>query len=141
MSAHENATSFDHRPPPSLRSFGLTFAVVFAIIGLWPLIRHGLDVRYWALGVAAAFLALTFIAPQLLSPLNKVWFAFGLLLHKVVNPLVLGIMFIVLLTPLALIMRILGKRFMPTGFDTAASTYWITREPPGPEPQSVRNQF
>lgn len=141
MSAHENSTSFDDRAPPSLRNFGLTFAAVFAIIAIWPLLRHGLPVRYWALAIAAAFLAVTFIAPGLLSPFNRLWFAFGLLLHKVVNPLVLGLMFIVLLTPLALVMRLFGKRFLPVSFDTSANTYWIERQPPGPEPDSIRNQF
>jgi Saxitoxin biosynthesis operon protein SxtJ len=141
MSAHENSTSFDDRALPSLKSFGLTFVVVFAIIGLWPVLRHSAPPRYWSLAIAAAFLAVTFIMPQLLAPLNKLWFAFGLLLHKVVNPLILGLMFLVLLTPLALVMRLFGKRFLPTGFDTKVSTYWIPRNPAGPDPHSIRNQF
>jgi hypothetical protein len=141
MTAHENSTSFDDRRPPSLRSFGLTFVFVFTLIGLWPLLRHGLPPRLWALAAAGAFLAVTFLAPQLLSPLNKVWFAFGMLLHRIVNPLVLGFMFLVLLTPLALAMRLFGKRFLPLTFDREAPSYWIRREPPGPEPQSIRNQF
>ena len=141
MSAHENSSSFDDRAPPSLRSFGLTFFFVFAIIGLWPLLRHGLPVRWWALAIAGAFLAVTFLAPQVLSPLNRVWFAFGMLLHKIVNPLVLGFLFIALLTPLALVMRLFGKRFLPVTFDKGTASYWIKREPPGPEPQSIRNQF
>ena len=141
MSAHENSTSFDDRDPPSLRSFGITFAVVFAIIGLWPLVWHWLPVRMWALAIAAAFLAVTWLAPSLLSPLNRLWFAFGMLLHKVVNPLVLGLLFVVLVTPLALVMRLFGKRFIPEHFDQGAKSYWIKREPPGPEPETIRNQF
>lgn len=141
MSAHENSTSFDERTPPSLRNFGLTFVFVFAVIGLWPLIRHGLPVRYWSLAIAGAFMAVTFVAPQLLSPLNKLWFAFGLLLHKVVNPVVLGLLFLLLVTPLALVLRLIGKRFIPEHFDRAAPSYWIKRDPPGPEPQSIQNQF
>jgi hypothetical protein len=141
MSAHENSTSFDDRAPPSLRSFGLTFVFVFALVGLWPVLRHGLTPRWWALAIAAAFLAVTLLAPQALSPLNRVWFAFGMVLHRIVNPLVLGFLFIVLLTPLALVMRLFGKRFLPLSFEPGATSYWIRREPPGPEPQSIRNQF
>ncbi len=141
MSVHENSASFDDRAPPSLRNFGLTFVFVFAIIGLWPVFRHSLPPRYWALGIAAAFLAVTFIAPKLLTPLNKLWFKFGMLLHNVVNPLILGLLFMVLLTPLALVMRLFGKRFLPTGFDSKTSSYWIPRDPAGPDPHTIRNQF
>lgn len=141
MSAHENSTSFDDRALPSLRNFGLTFVFVFAVIGLWPVVRHALPPRYWALGIAMAFLAVTYLAPQFLAPLNRLWFKFGMLLHKVVNPLILGLLFLVLLTPLALVMRLYGKRFLPTNFDSNAKSYWIPREPAGPEPHSIRNQF
>jgi heme/copper-type cytochrome/quinol oxidase subunit 4 len=141
MSAHEKAVSFDDRAPPSLKNFGLTFAVIFALIGFWPLVRHGADPRYWSLIIAALFLAITFVAPQILSPLNKLWFAFGMLLHKIVNPLILGFLFIVLLTPIALVLRVLGKKLVATEFDKTASSYWINRDPPGPEPSSIKNQF
>jgi predicted membrane metal-binding protein len=141
MSAHENSSSFDDRSPPSLRSFGLTFAFVFAVLGFWPLLRHGLPLRWWAVAIAIAFLIVTFLAPKVLSPLNRVWFALGMLLHKIVNPVVLGFLFVVLLTPIALLMRLSGKRFLPVTFEGEAASYWITRDPPGPEPQSIRNQF
>ena len=141
MSAHEVVKSHDERNPPSLKSFGLTFAAVFSLVGLWSFVLHGGGLRYWALTVATAFLLITFVAPQLLAPLNKVWFSFGMLLHRIVNPLVLGFLFIVIISPLALVLRLFGKSFLPTTFDGDAKSYWITRNPPGPDPQSLKNQF
>jgi Saxitoxin biosynthesis operon protein SxtJ len=142
MSAsHEKIVSHDDREPPSLRSFGLTFVVVFALIGVSPIVLHHLGPRWWALATSAAFLAVTFIAPNLLKPLNQLWFRFGMLLHKVFNPLVLGLMFIVVITPIALVLRLLGKRLIPLKPDVNAASYWIKREPPGPAPESLRNQF
>jgi predicted membrane metal-binding protein len=141
MSAHENARSFDDRPPPSLKSFGLTFAAVFAIVGLWPLVWRHADPRWWALAVAALFAAVTFLAPQILKPLNQLWHRFGLLLHGIISPIILGLMFFVAVTPIALVLRLFGKRLIPTGFDSAATSYWVERTPPGPDPQSLKNQF
>ena len=142
MSAsHEKIVSHDDRDPPSLKSFGLTFAVVFAVIGLSPVVLHHFGPRYWALAVAAAFLAVTFIAPGLLKPLNQLWFRFGMVLHKIINPLVLGLMFIVVISPIALVLRLLGKRLIPLKPDAGVASYWIKREPPGPAPESLRNQF
>ena len=141
MSAHEVVKSHDERDPPSLKSFGLTFAAVFAVIGVWSLVLHGGAPRYWALAIASVFLLLTLVAPQLLAPLNKIWFAIGMLLHRVVNPLVLGLLFIVIISPLALVLRLFGKKFLPTTFDGSAKSYWISRSPPGPDPQSLKNQF
>ena len=124
----------------SNKSFGITFAVVFAIIGLFPLV-HGGNFRLWAVVCAAIFAAIAFIRPALLAPLNKVWFRFGMLLHKIVNPVVLGLMFFVIITPLALIIRLFGGKLMALDFDKSQSSYWIRRSPPGPEAQSIRNQF
>ena len=73
------------------------------------------------------------LAPQALQPLNRLWFRLGLLLHAVVNPLILGAMFFVVMTPIGLLMRALGKRPIPASFDRAASRYWVDRTtPPGP---------
>ena len=142
MSAsHEKVVSHDDREPPSLRSFGLTFAVVFAIIGFLPVIFHHTGPRWWALGVAAAFLVVTFVAPGALKPLNQLWFQLGMMLHKIVNPIVLGLLFIVVISPIALVLRLFGKRLIPLKPDAATASYWIKREPPGPAPESLRNQF
>ncbi|MDD9878835.1 MAG: SxtJ family membrane protein [Magnetovibrio sp.] len=137
---HENFQQGDEVRAGSERSFGLVFAVVFAIIGLWPLI-NALPVRIWALAIAAGFALAAFVAPKLLGPLNLIWFKFGMLLHKVVNPLVMGLLFFLTVTPIALIMRVLGKDPLRRSFDNTAASYWIEREPGDPAPESMRNQF
>lgn len=125
---------------PSERSFAHVFGAVFALVSLFPLV-HGGAWRPWALGVAAVFLVLGYAAPAVLRPLNKLWFKFGLLLHAIVNPLVLGAMFFLAVTPMALAMRLFGKKLLNMSYDPAAKSYWIERRPPGPAPETVRRQF
>jgi hypothetical protein len=122
------------------RSFGIVFTVVFAVIGLAPLLS-GHPVRWWSLGVAGAFLAVALIYPRLLAPLNRAWTKFGLLLHHIVNPLVMGMLFFLVVTPIALAMRLCGKRTLAMELDPAASSYWIERSPPGPAPETMKQQF
>ena len=122
------------------RSFGIVFAVVFSVIGLWPLL-DGEPLRAWAMVLVVGFLAAGFFAPKLLRPLNRVWFLFGMALHKVVNPLVMGFLFFLTVTPMALILRALGKDPLHRKFDPGAESYWIERRPPGPAPESMRQQF
>lgn len=122
------------------RAFGLVFAAVFALIGLWPLLAGG-GIRAWALIVAATFMALGLFAPVALKPLNRVWFLFGMLLHKIVSPLAMALLFFATVTPIALLMRLIGKDPLRLKFDRAAKSYWIQRDPPGPEPESMRRQF
>lgn len=122
------------------RAFGLVFAAVFALIGLWPLLADG-GIRAWALIVAATFMALGLFAPGALAPLNRLWFLFGLLLHKIVSPLVMGLLFFTTVTPIAILMRLAGKDPLRLKFDREARSYWIARVPPGPSPDSLRHQF
>ena len=124
----------------SPRGFGIVFAVVFAIIGLWPLM-DGEGVRVWALAAAAVFLVLALMRPSLLAPLNRLWLGLGAILHRVVNPLVMGLMFFAVITPTALILKLIGKDLLCRRFSPGTQSYWIPRQPPGPEPQSMRNQF
>ena len=124
----------------SERAFGVVFAVVFAVVGLWPLVAGG-GVRAWALGVGAWILVVALARPALLRPFNRAWFHFGLLLSRVVNPLVMGLLFFVTVTPIGLIMRALGKDPLRLRFDRGAPSYWIERQPPGPEPETMRQQF
>ncbi len=137
---HEDLSREQEVKIGSERALGLVFAVVFAIVGLWPLL-DGAEPRMWSLGVAAAFLALGLIVPKALRPLNIAWFKFGLLLHKIVNPLVMALLFFTAVTPVALIMRALGKDPLHRQFDKSAKTYWIERDPPGPAPETMKNQF
>ncbi|MBI5164809.1 MAG: hypothetical protein HY985_13015 [Magnetospirillum sp.] len=122
------------------RSFGIVFAVVFAIIGLWPLVK-GEPTRLWAVGAAVAFLLAALAVPRALRPLNLLWFKFGMLLHHVVTPLVMGLLFFATVTPTGILMRLSGKDPMRLKRDPAAASYWIVREPPGPAPESMKNQF
>jgi hypothetical protein len=124
----------------SNRSFGLVFAVVFALIGLFP-IMHGGNVRWWAVGISLAFFAVTLTVPFVLTPLNRLWFKFGMLLHHIVNPVILGFIFFVIITPMGVATRLFGGKLLTLGYDKAAPSYWHRRTPPGPEPESVRNQF
>ena len=122
------------------RSFGLVFAAVFAIVALLPLKDSG-EPRLWAGLVAALFLLVAFVYPKALKPLNKLWFLVGMALHHVVTPLVMGLLFFFTVTPIALIMRALGKDPLRLTRDDAAASYWINRIPPGPAPDSMRRQF
>ena len=122
------------------RSFGLTFAVVFAIIALLPL-RHHLPVRWWAVGIAAAFAIAALVAPHLLAPLNKLWAKVGDLLHKITTPIIMGLLFFGALTPVAVLMRLRGKDSLRLKRDTKSASYWIERNPPGPPPDSLNQAF
>jgi hypothetical protein len=137
---HESYERREDVKGSSDRSFGVVFAVVFTLIGLFPLAFGG-AVRLWSLSVGAVFLALALAAPSLLSPLNRIWLRFGLLLHRIVSPLVLGIMFFLVITPTGVLMRALGKDLLRLKFDQGSSSYWIERVPPGPPPESLRDQF
>ena len=137
---HEDYARDDDVKVGSEKAFGIVFAVVFVIIALFPLIGEG-AVRLWALAVAAAVLICGFFIPAVLRPFNKVWFKFGLLLHKIISPLTMGLLFYVSVTPIALIMRLLGKDPLRLKIDRNATTYWIERDPPGPAPESMKQQF
>lgn len=92
--------------------------------------------------IAGAFAFVTVAAPQLLQPLNRLWMAFSEVLHSIVNPIVLGAMFFLVITPIGMAMRAFGRDPMRRGFDKALDTYWILRDPPGPaEPASFKDQF
>ena len=107
-SFHENLSSTDNVKSGSDRSFGIIFAVVFGIIGLLPL-WNGEDMRVWALIIAGMFLGTGLIFPKSLSSLNRIWFQFGLLLHKVVSPVVMGLIFFGTVMPTGLLMRLFGQ--------------------------------
>ena len=81
------------------------------------------------------------LRPSLLRPLNRLWFKFGLLLNKVVNPLIMGLVFYITVTPIGLIMRVLGKDLLGLRLSKDSESYWIHRDPPGPSPESMRHQF
>lgn len=137
---HESYQRHEEVRGSSDRAFGFVFAGVFAIIGLLPLILGG-RLRLWAVGLAIAFAAVALVMPRLLAPANRLWTRFGLLLHRVVSPLALGIMFFVAITPTGLLMRLFGKDPLRLRFERDRPSYWIDRVPPGPAPQSLKDQF
>ncbi len=139
-SLHEDLRRDDGTKIGSERNFGLVFAGVFGVLALLPVVRLHAP-HYWLLGVSAAFLVAALAAPQVLRPLNQVWFRFGLLLHRVVSPVILGLLFFVTVTPIAVIYRLRGKDPLRLKLDRAAASYWIVREPPGPAADTMSKQF
>ena len=120
----------------SNKSFGVVFFIVFLLIAIYPLINNG-ELRIWALVIAIIFFLLGLINSKVLTPLNKLWFKFGLLLGRIVSPLIMGIIFFFVVTPTAFIMRIIGKDLLNLKFSNK-KTYWI--EKTGPK-SKMKNQF
>jgi hypothetical protein len=140
LSSHEDFGRQGEVKRGSDRSFGLVFAGVFTLIGLWPLI-DGAAPRWWALVVALAFSTLAAAAPRVLATPNRLWHRFGLLLNRIVSPVALGLTFYLAVMPTGLIMRLMGKDPLRLKLDRDAATYWIKREPPGPDPDGMPRQF
>lgn len=138
--AHEDLTREQRVEQSSDRSFGLVFAGVFVLVAGWPLF-HGEALRWWALAVAAVFSLLALLKPALLADLNRLWIRLGVLLGRIVSPVALGVVFYVALTPIGLLMRLTGGDPLRLKRDPGAASYWIPREPPGPPPDSMTNQF
>ena len=120
----------------SNRSFGIVFFIVFFLISIYPLVNSE-SIRIWSLIVSLIFLILGAINSKLLSPLNKVWFKFGLLLGRIISPIVMGIIFFLVVTPIALLMRLLKKDLLNLKF-SKNNTYWIEKS--GPK-SKMKNQF
>lgn len=137
---HESFDRAGDAQPGSERAFGFVFAGFFALVGLWPLLS-GSGPRPLALALAGLFAAGALFAPGLLKPLNRLWFRFGARLHRFVSPLVMGFLFYLTVTPVAFLMRMSGKDPLRLRFDRGAKSYWIERAPPGPSPETMRNQF
>ena len=137
---HEDYSREEEVKAGSDRSFGLVFAGFFAILGALSLWRHS-QTWHYTLPLAAVFLVVALTYPRVLGPLNRLWLKFGLLLYKVMNPIVLGLLFFVTIMPIGLVMRAMGKDFLRLKREPDAKSYWIARTPPGPPPQSMKNQF
>lgn len=124
----------------SERSFGVVMASAFAVVALGPLFR-GHSIRIWALAVFGAFLASALVVPVVLRPLNWAWYHLGLLLNAIVSPIVLGLLYYTIFTPLGLFLKLVGKDVLNARPDPRTATYWLVRRPPGPSPATLRNQF
>ncbi len=126
---------------PSERRFGALFTLVFAALGVWGYYKGWNPSASIAWITASAVIAIvTLAAPRLLAPFNLAWFKLGLLMGKVVSPIVLGVIFFVILTPVAVLGRLFGRDELRLKRRPVQS-YWIDRVPPGPEGDSFKNQF
>jgi hypothetical protein len=121
---------------PSNRNFGIVFFIVFLLIAIYPII-NGEDIRIWSLIISSIFFILGIINSKLLTPLNKIWFKFGLLLGKLISPLIMGLIFFFVVTPIGLLMRLLGKDLLNLKFKKN-STYWVEKSDPK---SKMKNQF
>ena len=124
----------------SERSFGLMVAGIGAIIALWPLL-HGGHPRWWLVSAVVALCAISVLACWILAPINRAWSRFGLTLNRIVSPVVLGIFFFGILTPIGLILRARGKDPLRLKLERDVTSYWIIRQPPGPKPTTMTRQF
>jgi hypothetical protein len=138
--AHEFQVRDERVNISSERSFGLVFAGLCGLLGTLSLYHGGTRWYYW-FPLAALFSVLAYAASGVLAPLNRLWAKFGYLLHTVVSPLLLGILFYLCIVPIGFLMRLTGKDPMQRKFEPTAKSYWIIRRPPGPSPETFKNQF
>ena len=111
----------------SNRNFGLVFFIVFLLIAIWPLLDGGI-IRIWSLSISIIFLILGLINSKILTPLNKIWFKFGLFLGSIISPIVMGVVFFLVITPIGIFMKLLGKDLLNNKYDNKKKSYWIDRE-------------
>ena len=121
----------------SNRNFGLVFFIVFFIISVWPL-TYEEPIRIWSAIISSVFLILGLMNSQLLTPLNKLWFKFGMILGAIVAPITMGVVFFLVVTPIGLVMRMMGKDFLNKKYDKQKKTYWIKRDK---DVGTMRRQF
>ena len=138
--AHEDLKRTQHVESSSDRAFGLVFAGAFLVVTAWPML-HGESPRWWALGVSVVFASIALLRPTLLAGPNRLWTKLGIVLGAIVSPIALGILFFGIVTPLGALGRLQGKDPLRMKRDASRQSYWVPREPPGPPPTSMTNQF
>ena len=137
----ESGSDSRRRPPelPSDRSFGFVFVGLFLLVGLWSLWKQD-SPWWWSFGVSGALALIAMIYPGALHPLNRLWMGFGGLLHRAVSPVILAGLYFGLFTPMGWFMRLIGKAPLQAE-ETAPDSYWVLRDPPGPDPDSLRHPY
>lgn len=140
VTAHEDFSRTHEVKASSNRSFGWVFTAVFLILAVWPLVSGGM-VRWWSLFIAVVFALVTVAAPKLLALPNRLWLRLGLLLNRIISPIVLAFLFYVVVTPMGTLMRVFGKDSLRLRRSASDTSYWIERNPPGPKPDSMNHQF
>ena len=121
----------------SNRSFGIVFFIVFLLIAIYPLINQG-EIRIWSLIISFLFLFFGLLNSKILTPLNKLWFRFGLFLGKIISPIIMAVIFFLVVTPIGLLMRLFGKDVLSLKLNKKKTSYWI--EKVGPK-SKMKNQF
>jgi hypothetical protein len=139
QATHETFVREEGSAPGSDRTFGLVMAGALALVASINGWHHG-RLWPWEGALAALFLLAALLKPALLHPLNRLWMKLGLLLHKIVNPIVMGLLFYGTIWPTGAIMRMRGRDLLRLRREPASDTYWIAR-PPGPLPETMRDQF
>jgi Saxitoxin biosynthesis operon protein SxtJ len=137
---HENLFREDEPAGSSDRTFGLTISAVFGVIGGMRLV-FGHNYAWRWIGAAAVLAMLGIFLPGVLSPFNRAWSRLGMLLYKIVNPVVMTLLFCTAIVPVGLLMRLFGKDPLRLRRQPEAASYWIVRDPPGPAPATMRDQF
>lgn len=141
-SFHEDYSRAEEVEGSSDRGFGLTVGGILVLIAVVRTYFHGLGwVQYGLGGIGLVLVVLGLVLPRSLSGLNRAWTKLGLLLFKVVNPIVLGLIYGLTLVPIGLLMRLSGRDPLSVKLDPQAASYWIVRDPPGPAPDTMINQF
>ncbi len=140
FSVHETFDRHDEVRASSNRGFGFVFSIAFGVIALYAAWRGSPSWLYWT-GAAGLFGTVALFVPGLLTPLNRLWMKLGIVLSKVTTPVVMAILFYGTAMPTGWLMRLLGKDPLRLKWQRDAKSYWIPRTPPGPEPDSLRNQF
>jgi hypothetical protein len=116
------------------------FSAFWGVVAMAPL-RRGGSIRAWAMVLAAAFLVTSLMRPTLLGSLNQWWQRLGQLLQKLINPVVMVVLYFSTVVPVALIVRMLSRDVLRLKWDPGETSYWISRKPPGPRPESMKDQF
>jgi large-conductance mechanosensitive channel len=137
---HENFNSVEEIKVSSDRSFGIVFMFVFSVVGIWQ-ISIGKSLGWYFFAGAILFFVIAITFPSLLGPFNRAWFKFGLLLGRVFNPIVLGFVFFLVVTPMGIARRLLGKDSLHLKLKPNLKSYWIDRNPSGPKIGSMKKQF
>ena len=139
-SFHEDYTCRQEIRGGSDRSFGVVMGVFFLLAGMWPVLaRHAM--RRWAIAAGALVIATAIVHPAFLRPFNRAWTKVGFWIGRVTTPLITGVLFFFAVTPTALLLRLFRRDPLRLHFKPGVETYWIERKPPGPAPETMRNQF
>ena len=121
----------------SNRNFGLVFFFIFLVVSIWPL-THNESPRIWSAIISLAFLILVLTRSKLLTPLNRLWAKFGIILGAIIAPIVMGVVFFLVITPIGLVMKIIGKDLLSIKYDKKKETYWVKRDRPT---STMKQQF